>query len=318
MKYQKIFIVVFIALIIFIITIINIRNEESLPIIAIANYGPHSSLDAAIEGIKEELAKNGFIENKTVRYKIDDIGFDLSLLPQMITKLRGLSPKVMVVMTSPVAQFAKGAVKDIPLIYNVVTDPVGAGLLKEQYTPDVNMTGSSDRQDLQMLLEFAKQLIPNARTIGILYSTSETNDFTLVKMMQKAAESAGMKVLAIPINQARDVPAAMQNFKGKVDFIYVGGSGQIQPTLPAIAQISNEMGIPVLNVNEEDVKADMILASFGVDYKQVGINAGKLVVQVLNGTDISKLKPIYPSTKDHHSFISIKKAEELNLKITRK
>ena len=111
---------------------------------------------------------------------------------------------------------------------------------------------------------------------------------------------------------------AMQNFKGKVDFIYVGGSGQIQPTLSVIAQISNNMGIPVLNLDKEAVKNDMVLASFGVDYKQVGINAGKLIVQVLNGTDISKLKPIYPSAKDHHSFISTKKAEELNLKVVRK
>ena len=94
MKSKKLFIVIIAALIILIIAIISIPNKENLPIVAIANYGPHPSLDASIEGIKEELAHNGFIEDKTVLYKITDIGFDLSLLPQMIAKLKNINPKV--------------------------------------------------------------------------------------------------------------------------------------------------------------------------------------------------------------------------------
>ncbi len=315
MNTKKLLTITIAILFITIVSLINFDKPENLPLVAIANYGPHSSLEASIAGIKEELARRGFIEHKTIKYEIVDVGFDASLIPQMITGLKNKKPKVMVVMTTPIAQFAKGAIKDIPLIYNVITDPVEAGLIKEQNTPNANMTGSSDRQDLKVLLNFAKKLIPHAQRVGLLYATAEANDIALLKMMEQAAKELKMEVVSIPVDQARDVQTRMQKFKDKVDFIYVGTSGPIQPTLPVIAAEANKMRIPVLNVDEEAVKEDMVLASFGVDYKQVGVNAGKLVVQALNGIDISQLKPAYPTVKDHHGFISMKKAKELGLTI---
>ena len=296
-------------------TFVNFQKTKNLPIVAIANYGPHSSLDASIQGVRDELEKQGFIEGKNLIYEIANVGFDPSLIPQMITKLKSQNPKVMVVMTTPVAQFAKGSVKNIPLIYNDITDPIEAGLLKSPHEANGNMTGSSDKQDIKLLLEFAKKLIPNSKTVGILYSTAESNDAALVKMMRTAAYEIGMKVIAIPVDQARDIPTRMQEFKGKVDFIYVGTSGPIQPALPVIAAEGNKMKIPVLNVDEKAVKDKMVLASFGVDYRQVGVNAGKLVAGILKGTAISKLTPLYPGVSDHHGFVSKKKALELGLLI---
>ena len=56
------------------------NNQTDLPVVAIANYGPHASLDATIAGFKEQMQQEGFIENKTVHYEIADVGFDASLI----------------------------------------------------------------------------------------------------------------------------------------------------------------------------------------------------------------------------------------------
>ncbi|MDF2965273.1 MAG: hypothetical protein K0Q51_661 [Rickettsiaceae bacterium] len=296
-------------------TIISFNVYAVLPTVAIANYGLHSSLEDSIVGLKEELTRQGFIEGKTVNYEIKDVGFNAALIPQLITQLKSKKPSVMVAMTTPIAQYAKGKVKDIPLIYNVITDPVQAGLLQNSDIANGNLTGSSDKQDLNTLLKFARQLIPHASKVGILYATSEANDLALVDMMKEAAKQNNMEVLAIPVEQARDVPIRMQAFKNKVDFIYVGTSGPIQPALPAIAAEANKMKIPVFNVNEEAVHNKLTLASFGVSYKQVGINAGKLVAEILKGKSVSSLKPLYPTISDHNGFISRSKAESLNIKI---
>jgi len=288
-------------------------KQGHLPLVAIANYGPHASLDASIQGIKEALAKKGYLEHQTVTYVVEDVGFDASLIPQMIAELKNRHPQVMVVLTTPVAQFAKGTVKDIPLIYDVITDPIDAGLIQDKRRVDGNMTGSSDKQDLNLVLQFAKQLIPKAHRIGLLYATSEANDKALLHEMQRAAEKAGMDVVAVPVSEARDVPMLMQQFKARVDVIYVGASGPIQPTLPVISAMSKHMKIPVLNVDESAVKEGQVLASFGVDYHQVGVHAGNLVASVLRDKQAPLRKPVYPTQQDHHGFINVTLAHELGL-----
>ncbi|MBS0236200.1 MAG: ABC transporter substrate-binding protein [Proteobacteria bacterium] len=289
--------------------------ESKLPLVAIASYGPHSSLDAAIRGTKDELRDLGFIEGQNIRYEISNASFDPALIPQVITTLKSHHPKVMVILNTPVAQFAKTAVHDIPIVCSVITDPVEAGLLKTSNQPEGNITVSSDRQDLTILLQFAKKLIPQAKRVGLLYATAESNDLALVKMMQAAAAKLHMEVIAIPVDQARDVHIRMQEFKGKADFIYVGSSGPIQPTLPTIAAEAKKMGIPVFNLNQEAVKEGIALASFGVDYDMVGRNAGKLAARLLNGEDIRKLTPLYPTQAEHHGFINKHVAEEFSINI---
>ncbi len=288
-------------------------KKNQLPLVAIANFGPHSSLDASIQGIKDALAKNGYIEHQNMRYEIDDVGFDASLIPQMLTKLKSHHPKVLVTLTTPVAQYAKGMIKDIPLVYSVITDPVAAGLIQSEKKSDANMTGSSDKQNLNLLLGFAKKILNNPTSIGILYSTAESNDRALLQMLKKAAHASHMQVVAVPVAEARDIPLAMQQFKHKVDLIYVGGSGAIQPTLPVIAAISRAMGIPVFNLNETAVKESMVVASFGVNYHQVGENTGKLILSILQGQSIESLPPTYPSSKDYQGFVSQKNATALGL-----
>lgn len=291
------------------------QQKSNLPIVAIANYGPHSSLDASIKGMKEELAKQGFIEGRNIAYEISDVGFDANLIPQMIAKLTSQQPKVMVVMTTPIAQYAKGSIHNIPLIYNVITDPVEAGLLHEHKTPEQNITGSSDQQNLGSVLAFVKKLLPHAKRAGLLYSTAESNDATLVRMMKAATIAQGFELVTIPVEQSRDVAMRMQQFNEKVDFIYVGTSGPIQPTLPVISAEATKIGIPIINVDAGAVKDGLVLASFGVDYVKVGNNAGKLVAEVLRGVPVSKLTPIYPKDSDHHGFISMKKAHEIGISI---
>ena len=239
-------------------------KNDSLPIVAIANYGPHASLDAAIAGFKKQMQEEGFTENHNIRYKISDVGFDQSLIPQMLTNFKAQHPKVMLVMTTPVGQAAKATIHDIPLIYTVITDPVEAGLIKEKYKPDQNITGSSEMQDLNAFLKFAKSILPTAHKVGLLYATSEANDIALVRMMKASAAELDMSVVAIPVEQARDVQLRMQAFKNTVDFIYVGTSGPIQPTLPVISAEASKMHIPVFNVDAHAVQDGLALASFGV------------------------------------------------------
>ncbi len=292
------------------------KKTNQLPVIAIANYGPHSSLNDTITGIKEQLEKEGYVEGKNVHYEIKDVSFDPGLISQMLLSLKAKNPKLMIVMTTPIAQAAKAKIRDIPLIYSVITDPIEAGLIKEKYQPHENMTGSSDMQDIESVLKFAKSILPSAKRVGLLYATSESNDIALKNMMELSAAKFGMKVIAVQIEQARDVQIRMQEFNNKVDFIYVGTSGPVQPTLPVIAAEARKMHIPILNADAQAVKDGLALASFGVNYIAVGENTGRLAAATLNGVNIKEIKPIYPSIDNHIQLINKKLANEYGIDIS--
>ncbi len=282
--------------------------SNQLPKIAIANWGPHASLHESIAGIKDELERLGLKENQDIRFEISDVNFDSSLIMQMLAKLKANQPDVLVAISTPVAQAAKGSVKNIPIVFSDITSPVEGGLLQSENEPQFNLTGASDKQDLRAFLQFAKQILPEAKRIGLLYSTGEANDAALVKMMQQAAAAQNMEVVLVPIEQAKDVGQRMQAFKGKVDFIYVGVSGAIQPSLPMIVSLANKMQIPVFNADSDAVKNHQVLASYGVSYYQVGVNTATIIYQILQGKDISTIPPLYPKVSDHHGFISKKVA----------
>ncbi len=316
MKTKKFFFISsFIAVVVALIGLQLSTSNTHLPLIAIANYGPHSSLEATITGVKEELARGGFIEGKTVRYAVADVGFDIALIPQMLVQLKRQQPKLMVVLATPLAQCAKGMITDIPLVFAAVTDPVAAGLLTSPVASCGNVTGSAEKQDMAAVLDFARALLPGTQRVGVLYGTGESNDCALVEMMQEAAQAAGMKVLAVPVDQARDVPVRMQQLKNKIDVLYVGSSGPIQPALPIIAGIADELGIPVINVDEAAVRDGLVLASFGVDFNRVGANAGKLAAQILEGTSVVALPPLYPTLHDHRGLINRRRAAMLGLTV---
>ena len=298
-----------------ILAIFSVRTPHQKTKIAIANWGPHSSLEETIHGLKDGLAQAGFKENEQVQYDISHVNFDPSLIGQMIAKLKAAHPSVLVAMATPVAQRAKADVKDIPVVFTNITDPIEAGLVDADNRPHGNVTGVSERQDLDSFIDFAKKFLPQATRIGMLFATAEANDRALVKMMESAAAHHSMLVLAIPVDEPRDIPVRMQKFRNAVDFIYVGTSGPIQPSLPAIISEADRMQIPVFNADSEQVKLNQAFGAFAVSYYQVGINTAQVVAKILGGARPEDIEPIYPSLRDHTGFVSRKKATQLGIKL---
>ena len=313
--------IIFISLFFVSMMIFFSNFSKRLPIVAIANYGSLKDINISIDGIKSELEKNGFIENKNIKIEIADVAFDHSLIPQIVTKLKNQKPKVMVVISTPIAQFAKGQIKNIPLVFDAITDPIAEGILQSEFEPNENITGSSDRQNLDILLAFSKEIFPNAKTIGMFNLTSDVNDAFLIEMMKKSAKKFGLSIMCVPIDHVRDIPIRMQKFKGKVDFIYVGASG-LHTAMPTISMEAIKMNIPVLDSEDQSVKNGLALASFGVNYETVGRNAGKLISKILKTSEKNNFnewrdlpKPIFPKAEDHKCFVNEKLAKKFGIKI---
>jgi putative ABC transport system substrate-binding protein len=293
-----------IAVIIFVSVLFMAFNRDisNIPIIGVANFGPHSSLQDSIQGLQSEMKKMGY--DQKIRFEVLNTNFDPSLIGQMLAKLKSTQPKAIIALTTPVAQMAQNTIKDIPIIFSCITDPLEAG---------ISGPGMSDKPDLNILLRFAKKILPQAKTVGILYAIGDANDAALLKMMTAAAKQTGMNVFPVSIEQSRDIPMRMAAFKDKVDFIYVGVGASIQPALPAIIAHANKMKIPVFNADSDAVKKHQVLASFGVNYTQIGASTARILDQILKGE--KNILAQDPLEADHQGFISSLQAKKFNIEI---
>lgn len=293
----------------------SVRAQASAPKpiikVAIANYGPHASLDDTIKGIKQGLTALGYSENKNIKYDISHINFDKTLLPQMLAKIKSGKPDVVVSLSTPVSQAAKHYFKDIPVVFVDVTEPVSAGLINQP-----NLTGVSEKQDLAGVIDFAKQVLPSVKKIGLLYSTGDDNDKALLDLFKRIAVNQNIELVALSVDQPRDILVRMQAFKSKkVDFIYVGTSGPIQPSLPMIVSTANQMSIPVFNADCDAVKHHQAFACYAVSYVALGKQAAGVIDKIVKGESPKNIPIYYPRAQDHEAFVSEKMAQKLHITI---
>ncbi|MGB6118058.1 MAG: ABC transporter substrate-binding protein [Mesorhizobium sp.] len=276
--------------------------------IGVANFGEHPQLNASVTGFKQGLAESGFADGKDVTFSESHTNFDASLVPQMITKLQSEGPKLIYTVTTPVSQIAQKTLagSGIPIVFTAVTDPVAAKLVPSWTEGGDGITGASDMQDIPAILEFAKKLFPNAKRLGVPFNPGEANDVAIVDEIKKAAATAGYEVVEVGVDNVNDIQQRIASLAGKADIIYVPASNLIQPAVPAVASAALQAGIPIINSDDSVVRNGTVPAAFSVNYTQVGVAAGKMAAEILNGKDPKTIAPWKPAYEDHSPVISRK------------
>lgn len=285
--------------------------------IGIANFGEHPQLSNTIQGFKDVLTAGGYIEGKDVSYSESHTNFDISLVPQMIAKLQAEHPQIIFTVTTPVSQVAKKALLDsgITIIFSAVTDPVEAKLVPSWDAGDKGITGATDLQDVGAIMSFAKKLIPTATRFGYAYNPGEANDVALLGKFEAAGAKQGLTVIPVGIDNVNDIQQRITAFSGKVDVIYTPSSNLLQPAIAAVASAARQIAIPIINSDDGAVSSGIVPASFAVNYRQVGENAGKIALQVLKGTPAEAIPPSRPTYEDHKPLVSKKTLEAFGAKI---
>ncbi len=155
--------------------------------IGIAQWGRHPQLDAVNVNFRSELARQGFVEGKDVVYDWEVANFDASILPQILNKLKSASPKLIMTISTPVAQSAKQTLKGagIPIVFAAITDPIKAKLVTDWEHGADDMTGSSDQQNAGSIIEFTKKLMPGIKKLGVLYNPGEDNNLSVLERLEE-------------------------------------------------------------------------------------------------------------------------------------
>lgn len=293
----------------------TVYAEKETYTIGIEQFAEHGSLDNCREGFLQGLAEEGIVEgeNLTVEYK--NAAADMGTAGQISDSFVSSDVDLLCGIATPSAQSCFNAAmdKEIPVIYTAVTDPLAAELADEEGNPVGEITGTSDKLPIQQQLEMIRTMLPEAETIGILYTTSEANSESAIKEYEALAEEYDFTIETAGITATADIPLAAQGLLEKVDCITNLTDNTVVSSLPAILEMANEAKIPVFGSEIEQVKIGC-LAAEGLDYVELGRQTGKMAAQVLKGEKKASEIP-YETIEEASLYINEKAAEDLGIEI---
>ena len=252
--------------------------------IGIGQFAEHGSLDNCREGFLEGLAQEGIKEGENLTVLYENSQADGGTASQIIDNFMAKKVDLICAIATPMAQSAYSAAKkeNVPVIYTAVTDPILAELANEDGTPVGEITGTSDKLPVEKQLEMIRALLPDAKKIGIMYSTSEINSASAIEEYKAAAGNYGFEIVESGISATADIPLAADNLLEKVDCLNNLTDNTVVSSLPLILDKAAKKNIPVFGSEIEQVKIGC-LATVGLDYVDLGIQTGKMAAKVLKG-----------------------------------
>lgn len=255
------------------------KSDGNVPVIGISQYGQHASLDNCREGFLQGLQEAGLVEGTDYTIDYQNASFDDNMAIQIAQSFSAENAALMVGIATPSATacYAAAEDKDIPVIFTAITDPVGAKL------DSGNITGTSDVLPVEGQLKLIRALQPDAKTIGIVYTTSESNSVYSVGVYQEKAADYGFTVEAVGVTAQSEVTQAVDNLIAKgVDCFSNLTDNNVVGVLSSILEKTDEAGIPVYGSEVEQVKMGCV-ASAGIDYIALGRQTGEMAARILKG-----------------------------------
>ena len=291
-------------------------GQKQMYTIGIGQFAEHPSLDNCRKGFIEGLREEGFIEGQNIIYKYENAQTDGSIANQIYTNYVNNKVDMLMAIATPMAQSAYGLARDtdIPVIYTAITDPVAAELANSDGSPVGNCTGTSDKLPVDSQLALIKELYPDCKNLGILYTTSEVNSISSINEYKLYATKYGIDIKTIAINESSDMPMACDNILNRVDVMTNVTDNTVVASLPILLSKAKEKNIPVFGSEIEQVKLGCV-ACMGLDYVELGKQTGRMAAKILRGEKAAK-DINYEIIENASLYLNKAVANELGLELT--
>ena len=258
------------------------KKAEAPKTIGIVQLVEHDALDAANRGITDALKERG------ISMEIDrqNAQADQSNLRNIAQRFVSHNYPLLFAIATPAAQTVANATSTTPLVATAVTDFAVAKLVKDNAKPGTNVTGSSDMNPIAAQTELLLKLVPNAKTVGTIYNSSEINSQLQIDILRKELEKHGVTLAEATISSVNDIQQAAQSLVGKVDVMYVPTDNVVASSMPTLYRVTQAAKLAVVAGEAGMVKSGAT-ATVAVDYYNLGKIAGNMGADILEG----KAKP---------------------------
>ena len=251
--------------------------------IGVGQFAQHGSLDNCYQGFLAGLAEAGIVEGENLKVDYQNAQADMGIAQQIAAQFAAGRVDMMVGIATPMAQACYNAASGaMPTIFTAVTDPIAAGFVNADGAAAGEVTGTSDALPIKAQLETIRAMLPEAKKVGILYTTSEVNSISAIELYKQLAPQYGFEIVESGISTIADIPLALDMLLSKVDCLTNLTDNTVVSALALMLDKANAAGKPVFGSEIEQVKLGCIAAE-GLDYIALGRQTGLMAAKVLKG-----------------------------------
>ncbi|PIE20242.1 MAG: sugar ABC transporter substrate-binding protein [Arachnia propionica] len=248
--------------------------------ISIASIVSHPALDAAQQGFIDGLAEAGLVEGKNLTLDIQNAQGDQGTLTNIANTFSQSDSQLFYAIATPTAQALAATITDRPIVFAAVTDPKAAGLVASWEAPDANLTGVSDLNPMAEELALIREVLPDAKTVGIVYASGEVNSEVQVAEAEKAAGQYGFEIKTATVTNSNEVAQATESLD--VDAYLLPTDNTVVSAVESVVQIAEQKKVPVFSSDGGPVERGAA-AGLSVNYTQQGRDAAAIALQLLAG-----------------------------------
>jgi len=235
----------------------------------------------SLQGIRDQLAKSGFKEPK-VRFLIGNAAGNKAKAVDLVRSYAADdSLALMITLGTNATIAAAREIRNVPIVFSMVYDPVEARVAKDWKSSGTNLTGASPRVPMTELVAALKEIRPLQR-LAVLYTPGEKNSESQLKDLQQLQQQYAFKVLPVIIQREEDVPLLLPEVLPAVDAAYLSGSSVIGAAVPQIVELASRAKVVTITHLEDLVKKGVMIGVCADPYL-LGIMAGKKAAAVLKG-----------------------------------
>jgi len=287
-------------------------KTDQTPLVGILQLTSHPALDSIHKGIIAGLKAEGFTVGKNLKVDFQNAQNDQSNLKSMSQRFYNENANVMIGIATPAAQSLANTTSKTPIVMGAISDPVGAGLVKNLNHPGGNITGVMHRQPIAKQLELIQKLMPGIKTIGILHTSSDDSSAAEVKEFTELAKRAGITLKEYTITSTNDIAQVSATMASAVQAIYIPNDNTVASGFQTVLKNADQNKIPVFP-STSDMTKQGGLATVSVSQFELGKMTGKMTAQILKGKDPAQMPVEYPT--NGVTYLNLKQAKLLGIQV---
>ena len=250
--------------------------------IGVIQLTEHVALDASYQGFVDGLAEAGYVDGENIVIDFNNAQGDQSNCTTIAQKLVNDKSDLILAIATPAAQACAAQTSDIPILITAVTDPASSGLVASNEAPGGNVTGTSDLTPVAEQMKLLTRLLPEAKTVGILYCSSEDNSIFQADIAKAEVEKLGLSWVEATVSNTNEIVSVVESLVSKVDVIYSPTDNMMAEGMAAVTSVATQNGVPCI-VGEEGMVENGGLATYGLDYYNLGKQTAAMAVSVIKG-----------------------------------
>ncbi len=256
------------------------KKDDGKIRIGIVQLVEHPALDASYKGFVDALAAAGYVDGQNITLDYNNAQGEQANCQTIAQKLVNDNDSLILAIATPAAQAVANLTDSIPILVTAVTDPESAKLVKSNKMPGTNVSGTSDLTPVAQQIKLLKKLVPDAKTVGLLYCSNEQNSIFQINIAKETCEQLGLKYVEATVSSSNEVQQVTQSLIGKVDAIYTPTDNMIASGMATVGMVANEAKIPVI-CGEENMVKNGGLATYGINYYELGKQTGEMAIDIL-------------------------------------